>query len=554
MPGGGALRDDHLLLEAVDQRAHQADVDRRDERDPVRGQPRGQQRHRYHDRVAAAHDGRGARDHVAVGEHVGAAELDLGRRLRQLGQGGQRARDVGDRNGLGARVQPARRDHHRQPARQVAQHLERGAAGADDHRRAHVDEPGHALAQQLRDLVARAQVLGGRVVAEPAEIDHALDAGVARRPRRSSRPPRGRGARNRRRRRLRCPSSGSGSRRCGSLRAPRPARCRRRRRPCARRPSPAAVPGAGSRISARTLPSLFAAARRAGASRRSRTLRSAGSDPNTHALVLPEARPSLRLGQPVDGALDEPAADLEADLRQLARRYGPLSSRARRRSGGRAGGRLVARAAGSHSGRALAHGARTRLARARGRHACGGRRHVANGGGSAAPAALWAALVGSNVRGATGLRGFAAARRPVPAADEVWAAACSCALRPRGALGGLAGGACGGLALGGLRRGGALRGRGAAGGLRSRRGRLAGCPEAAACPAAGASKVFGALTRRVPIRSGRVDGKRSEHALLVPLGLRLRLLGLVHLVSHTPASVRFPTRTRRTPAEHSGTR
>ena len=39
---------------------------------------------------------------------------------------------------------------------------------------------GHALAQQLGHLVARAQVLRGRLVAEPAEVDDALDAGVAR--------------------------------------------------------------------------------------------------------------------------------------------------------------------------------------------------------------------------------------------------------------------------------------------------------------------------------------------------------------------------------------
>ena len=64
----------------------------------------------------------------------------------------------------------------------MAEHLERGAALPDDHRRAHVDELRYPLAQQLGDLVAGAQVLRGVLArrAEPAEVDDALDAGVAR--------------------------------------------------------------------------------------------------------------------------------------------------------------------------------------------------------------------------------------------------------------------------------------------------------------------------------------------------------------------------------------
>ena len=91
---------------------------------------------------------------------------------------------------------------------------------ADDHRRTHVDEPRYPLAQQLSDLVPRAQVLRGVLARrpEPAEVDDALDAGVAR----GLAEVHGRlaVAARRSRRRSRGPSSGSGSRRCGSRRAP----------------------------------------------------------------------------------------------------------------------------------------------------------------------------------------------------------------------------------------------------------------------------------------------------------------------------------------------
>ena len=126
----------------------------------------------------------GAGHHLAIRQHVGAAELDLARARRRSSATSASARTTSAIATGCERVSTQRgRDHDRQARHQVAEHLERGAALPDDHRRAHVDELRHPLAQQLRDLVAGAQVLGGVLArrAEPAEVDHALDAGLARR-------------------------------------------------------------------------------------------------------------------------------------------------------------------------------------------------------------------------------------------------------------------------------------------------------------------------------------------------------------------------------------
>ncbi len=143
----------------------------------------------------------------------------------------------------------------------------------------------------------------------------------------------------------------------------------------------------------------------------------------------------------------------------------------------------------------------------------------------AAPAAASAAGVGSKVRGAAALRRAAVARA---AAGRLAAG-----LRAEGlddfAVGAFA--ALRGLLRRGLPRR-RLRGRRGGGGRGRRSAR--GGPRRGAVPAD-------------PLRAG--GRQRGEHALLVLLGLRLLLLGLFDLVSHPSASVRFPLRTRRTPAE-----
>ena len=213
----------------------------------------------------------GAGHHLAVGQHVGAAELHLARASSASSATSASARTtspiatgcerVSTQRGV---IMTGRRRH------EVAKHLERGASLPDDHRRAHVDELRDALAQQLGDLVAGAQVLGGVLArrAEPAEVDDALDARLAR----GLAEVDGRlavaagevvvG-------RSRGPSSGSGSRRCGSRRAPRAGRGRTGRRRCGRRRRPAAASCRG-RARARGRCGRGAAAPRRGSRRRSR--------------------------------------------------------------------------------------------------------------------------------------------------------------------------------------------------------------------------------------------------------------------------------------------
>ena len=86
-------------------------------------------------------------------------------------------------------------------------------------------------------------------------------------------------------------------------------------------------------------------------------------------------------------------------------------------------------------------------------------------------------------------------------------------------------------------------------GLASRSG-FAACPELGAEPRRRGGRRALRRARAAgadPLRAGRRE--RGEHPLVFLLGLRLRFLGLLDLVSHAPASVRFSVRTRRTPAE-----
>ena len=182
-PAGGGVLDHHLGLQPVDERAHEPGLDGGDERDPVGGEAGREHGDLEDERRPATEDRGRPAHHLTVGEDLGASDLDLAGRVGVLAGVGERPHDVVDRDRLRARVDPARRHHQRQPLDEVAQHLERGAARPDHHRGAHVDELGHALGQQLRDLVARAQVERGVGPGRPeaAQVDDALDAGGARR-------------------------------------------------------------------------------------------------------------------------------------------------------------------------------------------------------------------------------------------------------------------------------------------------------------------------------------------------------------------------------------
>ena len=200
--------------EALDQRPRDAGVDRRDEPDPQRRQPRREQRHRdLGPRPLAEHVGHHV-EHLAVGEDVRAADLHLaprGRRRPPAPARGTRARRRcrsaacrcsarrGRSSPAGGRPGSAASGRTRCPAPTTI-------AGAE------VRERRALLGEDPRGLVAAAQVLGRRARRR------------ARRGRRRGRRPRARpSAANARaaaalalvrtRRRRRGPSSGRGSRR-----------------------------------------------------------------------------------------------------------------------------------------------------------------------------------------------------------------------------------------------------------------------------------------------------------------------------------------------------
>jgi hypothetical protein len=176
--GRPGVADDDLVAEALDERPGDPGGDRRDEADPVGGKPGRQDRDRDHEAAQAAQAGIGPH-HVAVGEDVRAADLDDPAHLRAVERAGEVVEDVADADRLAAGAHPARRDHHRQALSEVAEDLERGAAGADDHRRPELRD-GDAVGRQLgAGLVAAGQVVReiGLVVAQAAEVNDPRDAG-----------------------------------------------------------------------------------------------------------------------------------------------------------------------------------------------------------------------------------------------------------------------------------------------------------------------------------------------------------------------------------------
>ena len=121
--------------------------------------------------------GRHAVEHVAVGEDVRAADLDLASGgLRNARCGGEVVEHVVDRDRLGLRLQPARRDHRGEPLHEVPERLVRLAARAHHHRRTEIREGRSHLAQDQGGLVAAAQVLRARLFTKPAEVDDPADA------------------------------------------------------------------------------------------------------------------------------------------------------------------------------------------------------------------------------------------------------------------------------------------------------------------------------------------------------------------------------------------
>ena len=120
---------------------------------------------------------RHAVEHLAVGEHVRPADLDLA--PSEAATSGARREvldDVVDRDRLGVGAQPARRDHHGQPAARDSEACGRTRCGAHHHRGAEVGQRRSLGGERQGGLVAALQMLGDRLVAEPAEVDDPLDA------------------------------------------------------------------------------------------------------------------------------------------------------------------------------------------------------------------------------------------------------------------------------------------------------------------------------------------------------------------------------------------
>ena len=178
---GAAVAYDDLAAQAFDQRVRVRGGDRGHEVHPVRRQAWREHRHRDEPAPQAAR-GRVLAHHVAVGQHVGAADLERAPDRNAVRQAeGEVVEHVVDGDRLAAGRHPARRDHDRQALGEVADHLERDAARADHDGGAKLGH-GHARgAQDVAHVLPRGQMrrqlrLAG---AEPAEVDDPLHAGLA---------------------------------------------------------------------------------------------------------------------------------------------------------------------------------------------------------------------------------------------------------------------------------------------------------------------------------------------------------------------------------------
>ncbi len=135
--------------DGLDERDGDAARHRGDQVDPLRGQPRGEQRHREHQAPRQACDRGVAVHHLQVGEDVGTADVEtpVHRAGEELGGVGEVVQHVAHRDRLYVVVHPSRGDHYRESFAEVAQHLETGRSGADDDRCLQ-DDCGHTRVEQ----------------------------------------------------------------------------------------------------------------------------------------------------------------------------------------------------------------------------------------------------------------------------------------------------------------------------------------------------------------------------------------------------------------------
>ena len=163
-----AVVHDGLVAQAVDQLAAHSRVDRRHEPEPEARQPRREHRHR-NDRDAGARAARRTRASDR-GRRRG-----RGRRSRRPRFPSTAASGAATRYAITSSIaigcvelpHPARRDHHRQPLDERADHLERQAPRAEDDRRAQLDRRHAGLARESAPTSCRLARCGERSVAVP---------------------------------------------------------------------------------------------------------------------------------------------------------------------------------------------------------------------------------------------------------------------------------------------------------------------------------------------------------------------------------------------------
>ena len=167
------------VFQSFGERAGDVVAERGDEVNPIRTQKRRQDRNRNDDAAAKVQlFGHDVHD-LVVRENFRAADVeDAGGSFRMFECAGEVAEDVANGDGLARSANPLGRDHDGKSLDEVAENLERGGAGADDHRGAKGGDRDSAIDQSFFDGATRGEMLAesGASFTKTAEINDAADA------------------------------------------------------------------------------------------------------------------------------------------------------------------------------------------------------------------------------------------------------------------------------------------------------------------------------------------------------------------------------------------
>ncbi len=176
-PRSTVIAHDHLIAQTFDQWFGDRGRYRRDQMHPIGRKAWGQHGYRNEPALQTARFGV-AEHHVAVGQHIRAADLDgLPDACGRFQRGNQILQHVTDADGLDASVKPTRADHHRQTFDQITDQLKGDAARTDDHPGAKLGHRHAAFTQRVSRFLARAQMLRKLRfgIPQPAQVDNAPD-------------------------------------------------------------------------------------------------------------------------------------------------------------------------------------------------------------------------------------------------------------------------------------------------------------------------------------------------------------------------------------------